>query len=826
MKPFAILLFATLSSWAAVRFDRTTHIIDLRQHDWQYRIASPGESPAAASAARDWRRIRVGWRWDEMGFPGLHHQPVWLRLTFEAPSGLRGERFGLFLTEVDDEADIYLNGRLLTTARYELGYAVPGPTVVDWTDAMRWDGPNEVLLQLRDKYVRSPGLIGNVCLYRTLPFKRTANGGIETEEAGGFSVVLHLGAALLSQGGRTSFSAAELRGLNLPPYILREDELVLLASADEVAPAPPHRVELDVVHPTRASAPLAVSSPPLPETVVRYGQLALPLEVRATYQNPFDPRDVKVMAVVLSPSGRVDKIPAFFHQEFQPVSLTGEEEILLPAKGPAWKVYYRPSELGEYSVEIFAQDRTGVKKHAAGKFRSIPGQAPGFLRVSRRDPRFFEYDNGDSFFAIGPSGWFRGRNYVFGGNPRWVPVSLMDAFYERKAANRSNYEYLGTFHYGRLLMRGGFIDQHTAWKLEHTLRTMERLGIRWLFFHDNIRRYYRYGLDAVPYAASQGGPVSSFHEIYTNETSLDWQKNELQHIVARMADSPSIWMWNIGDEWRDQPGNKLSVPMVRSWMKELHAFVRSIDAYGHPHAIGEGEEAILNGGDVLPVEGWYLNHPAHPQNNWRLGRKYDLAAHVEQQLEKYRDARFPLVDVEGGLYGWNGGIYQSGKPYGHPEALTFHQHLWLSLFLKSAAGGTEWLINVLDNDGQMFHAKAFAQYLDGIELTKRRWDRAPATASKPGLSAWALQSEGATLAWVLNRSYNWLDLVEGRKGAPIGGAELTVPVAQPGSYRVEFWNTLTGAKERTVNAIATGTSVRLPLGEVAMDAALKLYKEN
>ncbi len=52
------------------------------------------------------------------------------------------------------------------------------------------------------------------------------------------------------------------------------------------------------------------------------------------------------------------------------------------------------------------------------------------------------------------------------------------------------------------------------------------------------------------------------NEYYTNEESLRWQRNLLRYLVARMADSPSIWIWNIGDEWRDQPGNKLSVPLV------------------------------------------------------------------------------------------------------------------------------------------------------------------------------------------------------------------------------------------------------------------------
>ncbi len=178
----------------------------------------------------------------------------------------------------------------------------------------------------------------------------------------------------------------------------------------------------------------------------------------------------------------------------------------MPAKGSAWKVYYRPRELGTHQVEVFAQDRAGIRRHAAGTFEAAQSSCPATLRISDADPRYFEYSNGDSFFAIGPSGWFRGPNYIFGGNPRWVPVKMMEEFYARKAANRSNYEYLGTFHYGRLLIRSAFMDPHIAWKLERTLRVMESHDIRWLFFHDDLRRYYRYGFDSLPYSVAQGGP--------------------------------------------------------------------------------------------------------------------------------------------------------------------------------------------------------------------------------------------------------------------------------------------------------------------------------
>ncbi|MBL8234281.1 MAG: hypothetical protein JNL98_37640 [Bryobacterales bacterium] len=815
--------FLSLTASAQLRFTDKQHLLDLRKVNWQYSIGAAEQTASSVASITDWKPIRVGSRWNELGYPGLERKIVWLRLAFTVPSSMRGEKVGLFFSEVDDMADIYLNNQKAGSASYELGYAIPGPTQIDLTPYLRFDASNELLIQVRDKYVRSPGLLGNVLLYRTLPFTRLPGGGLEVSGASEpLSVLLHVGDALLARAGRTSFSAAELRKMEAPSYVLRDDELVVVARASDIASPPPHTVELDHVHPLRASGALSVKSAPLPAKVPLYHRLDVTPEVTGSWSNPFDPRQISVQAVILTPSRRVEKVPAFFWQDFRPVALNPEEEILLPVKNSPWRVTYRPRELGEYSVELFAQDRSGLVKFAAGKFTATSSSDPGYLRVSRTDPRFFEYSNGDSFFGIGPSGWYRGKNYVFGGNPRWVPAAMMDAYYERKAAAGSNYEYLGTFHYGRLLTAHAVMDQHIAWKLDRSLRKMERLGIRWLFFHDDIRRYYRYGVAALPYSKAQGGTVSSFNELYTEPTALDWQKNQLLYIVARLADSPSIWMWNIGDEWKDQPGNKFSVPLVRSWIKELHQYVRTIDVYEHPHAIGEGEEAILNGGDVLPIEGWYLNHAPHKNDDWRNGRKLNLVDEVLRQTQPWLERSFPVIDVEGGLYGWNGTVHNSGREWGYPEAMTFRQHLWLSLFLKSAAGGTEWLNNVLDADGNMKYAGALARFLQGESLTRTLWKRAPAPARGEHLQAWALVAPGRSLALVHNRSFNWLDQVTGRPGVPVRQAAVSVPVARGGAWTVEYWDTATGSITKTIRLNSSSGSVEVPLDEVGLDAALKL----
>jgi hypothetical protein len=353
---------------------------------------------------------------------------------------------------------------------------------------------------------------------------------------------------------------------------------------------------------------------------------------------------------------------------------------------------------------------------------------------------------------------------------------------------------------------------------------MERLGIRWLFFHDDICRMSRYGFDVLPYAAANGGPAKELGELYFNQSVLDMQKNELRYLVGRMADSPSLWIWNIGDEWRRHFGNKFSIPMVRSWITELHAFVKELDIYRHPHAIGEGRSSILNGGDVYPLEDWYLNHPNHPDGDWRKGKKRDLVDFCVKQVGDIGERPFPTVNVEGWLYGWNDRIYQSGKEWGYPDAITFHQHLWLGLFIKNAASGTDWLVNVLDHDNQLFHAKALANFLDGENLTAKPYQMAEAPASDARLTGFALRNDSKTLVWLVNRTWNWLDHVEGRPAQPLSGQSVKAPVVHDGRYDVELWNTFTGAVESRLSINSSANLLTVPLPEITHDLALKCIR--
>jgi hypothetical protein len=840
----AFLLAPCPTEASVVEFAADRLLVDLRQVDWEHLAKDAqwttkvgfGRSEAdmkkdaerakteceAINREERWKPIRVGRRWEPLGHPELNDKITWLRLRFRVPAELRGYRLGFFCTAVDDAADFYLNGAHLARHMYHWGARVPEPVNVDLTPQVRFGGENVLMVRVNDSaQARGGGVLGHVLLYRTLPFERTARGGIALagDAAGLFAVVLHLGDALLALGEKTAFTSAGLRAMEVPPYILRDDELVLIFPAEAAKAVGSHRVQLDDVCPTRDEHPLAVRCDKLPARAERFELLTIPVEVAASYDNAFDPRQINVQAVVETPSGRTEKVPAFFWQDFNSVAIGETEEILLPKRCSPWRLYYRPREVGVHKLHVLAQDKTGVRRTPDHKLEVTDSKRKGFLRVSKNDPRFFEFDNGESYFGIGPSGWFRDENYIFGGNPRHVSTRRLDDYYRRKAEDGSNYDYCLAEFFGRLYTRGGHIDQHVAWKCEHRLRTLEALGIYWVTCYDDLCRSTIYGLETLPYSKAQGGPCGSIEELYVNERALEMQRDHLRYFVARMSDSPALLVWAIGDE--GQAGSRFSWLMVRSWIKDLQNYVRAIDVYQHPHIMCEGPRSIAEGGDAIIIPDWYFK------------REVDAVTLSLELMQKYGQFNCPLINPEGGMVEWTKPedsygpkralYYLTGERWRFSEAISFHNHLWISLFLKNAVGGTEWLGAFIVQRNQMCHAAAMRDYLAGESLTKPHWEMATPTVSHADLRGFCLVSEAKTLAWVQNRFYNWYEAGHQGKTPPtITGAEITVPVKKDGAYRVELWDTRSGKVVSTTSVRSSSQTVKYALPPIEKDVVLKI----
>jgi hypothetical protein len=91
--------------------------------------------------------------------------------------------------------------------------------------------------------------------------------------------------------------------------------------------------------------------------------------------------------------------PAFYYQEFLD-QVKGGREWFYPSGGYSWKVRFAPTQVGTWQYKIVAEDASGRTETQPQSFVVSASSNKGFVRVSRADPRYFEFEDGTYFAGL------------------------------------------------------------------------------------------------------------------------------------------------------------------------------------------------------------------------------------------------------------------------------------------------------------------------------------------------------------------------------------------------------------------------------------------
>ncbi len=92
--------------------------------------------------------------------------------------------------------------------------------------------------------------------------------------------------------------------------------------------------------------------------------------------------------------------PAFLYQDFE-YDVRNSQDWIYPTDHLVWKVRFAPTEVGTWRYKLTAQDADGSFTTDPQPFVVAPSANKGFIRVSARDARYFEYDDGTPFLGLG-----------------------------------------------------------------------------------------------------------------------------------------------------------------------------------------------------------------------------------------------------------------------------------------------------------------------------------------------------------------------------------------------------------------------------------------
>lgn len=152
----------------------------------------------------------------------------------------------------------------------------------------------------------------------------------------------------------------------------------------------------------------AVTAPAAPVPQFGLMELAVDLDAgEARVYYPFGPDDgythpdgITVDAVVTEPSGAVRVVPAFYYTPYTLTDVDGQRDVLGIDGASGWRVRFTPRAAGAHRLAIRATDARGTTTSTPVTVTVTPSARRGFVRVSTRDSRLLEYDDGEPFIPI------------------------------------------------------------------------------------------------------------------------------------------------------------------------------------------------------------------------------------------------------------------------------------------------------------------------------------------------------------------------------------------------------------------------------------------
>jgi len=319
----------------------------------------------------------------------------------------------------------------------------------------------------------------------------------------------------------------------------------------------------------------------------RFRKFEVTFQVDATYTNPFDPDDIDVEGRFVFPDGREVAVPAFYSIAYEPAAGVTQLQGGIPFKPTGeqcWRLRFAPPVAGAFRFYVTAKDAKGrTARSEAYSFTSVAAGGPGFVRVSKSNPMYFEDSaDGSLFFGAGANvAWTRT------GDPG-KPAACYEYYFDRAKGLMSStrvwmchWAWLewtpqvtepGTSWMGYAGV--GYYNQMVAAEFDRVFELAERHGLRVMLVTDDNNEHYETGgaeeWFGNPYNTINGGPCARPSEVFSSPEARRLYRNRLRYIIAHWGYSTSLWAIN---SWNDESD---AGPQVRGWLKEMHDYVHDL----------------------------------------------------------------------------------------------------------------------------------------------------------------------------------------------------------------------------------------------------------
>ncbi len=590
--------------------------------------------------------------------------------------------------------------------------------------------------------------------------------------------------------------------------------------------------------------------------------LRLQFPVKAVYDNPFDSEDIRIDAHISRIGGSLRfSVPAFYYQDYR--AIINPSGPTFKAHGDAqWQVRLSFPQTGTYQIHLVIRDRYGETRTTPFQVQVHPAREKkyreGMIRVSERNQRYFQTDNGLNWFAVGFNAcwgefydqkrgifaypeWF-GKLAQAGGNysriwlsPNWAQCSLNTL--------QSGYDK---------------IDLLNAWRMDYVLHQAEKHNIRLMLAIDsyNILRSAESGAYGIweesPYGRMNGGPLDKPIEYFTNKQSLKAYKNRLRYIVARYGYSTSVFAWEFWNEV--DLIDEFDAEIIKRWHRDMAIHLRRIDPWDHLITTSFSNPASESKIDSLPQLDFVQTH-RYQYNNIVQNLGQDRDAKTKDRLRPHFHGEFNISVGDGyevarqdplGIHLHNAifaapGQMQAGTPmswwwdsYIEPKKLypiysSFSSWIRNFDFASPSSKPLEHHWRLSPNQETMesysippeevpYYEEMPEYYEYGYEY---EYEMPPLA---PEVKALGIRQDSMALVWAYNANYTWQNVATGREFIRVENPELILEKMTPGKWAIQIMDPDEGKIIETLKLQTDANRVlTIPLPSFTWDLALRLY---
>lgn len=415
------------------------------------------------------------------------------------------------------------------------------------------------------------------------------------------------------------------------------------------------------------------------------------VDVGRAYDNPFDPEQVAVEGRFTGPGGKTLVVPAFWRTPSD-------------SNDGSFCLRFTPPVPGRWTLTVASTDTTGTAISEAVAFEPAKASPRGFVRRSTKNPRYFQFDNGEPYFLTGLNvAW--GENKSFASYEKWLPqlaagggnfarvwMSDPSVMTETKEAGLGRYDQAACAFYDRLFALA------------------EANGIYCMVTFNNyrdLREHDNWGpcpWPLLPYAAANGGPATRPADFITDPRCRKVYRDRLRYIAARYGAFASVMCWEFFNEQ-----TFAEVPIPASWTIEMARHLKGVDAYQHLVSTSFGGAAQ---GEVWRAPEIDLTQTHYYGDD----QTADCTPVVRAAALEHRAFDKPYLMAELGI--WAMGSDAKFDPAGLGTNL--HNGLWSALMSGSAGTAANWWWDSYVGPNDLWHAYAgVAAFAKAIDLVDR-----------------------------------------------------------------------------------------------------------